>query len=164
MKRNHIERILGYPNYAIVTGNPYDCKIYVRKNNTWIRIMSNEERPRMTLTKNKKQKRLPIYGWIYRQYYGEIPPNYDIHHVNGDHDYNDISNLKMLSSSEHSTLHGKTRNSKRVFQKKNGKFIASYSSSREAAKQSGISQRYISEYINGKRDYAGGYEWEYIEQ
>lgn len=41
--------------------------------------------------------------WAY--YYGKIPKGYDIHHRDLDKDNNDISNLQMLTNSEHRKLH-----------------------------------------------------------
>jgi len=50
------------------------------------------------------------YRKIYEEHYGEIPKDslgrsYDIHHIDGDHTNNDISNLMALSIEEHYKLH-----------------------------------------------------------
>lgn len=50
------------------------------------------------------------YIKIYKQNYGEIPRDsqgrsYDIHHIDGDHTNNDISNLVALSIEDHYNLH-----------------------------------------------------------
>lgn len=48
--------------------------------------------------------RLHRYVWEY--YNGTIPQGYDIHHIDLNKDNNDISNLKLISKSEHMKLHG----------------------------------------------------------
>ena len=39
-------------------------------------------------------------------YNGEIPENYDIHHINGNKTDNCLENLQILPKSEHTKLHG----------------------------------------------------------
>jgi hypothetical protein len=51
-----------------------------------------------------------IYRKIYEQHYGPIPkdPNgrsMDIHHIDGNHSNNDISNLKLVTVQEHYDIH-----------------------------------------------------------
>ena len=51
-----------------------------------------------------------IYRKIYEQHFGPIPkePNgrtYEIHHIDGDHDNNDPSNLKAVTIQEHYDIH-----------------------------------------------------------
>lgn len=50
------------------------------------------------------------YRRIYEKYYGSIPKDsdgrsYDIHHIDGDHTNNDISNLKAVTIQEHYDIH-----------------------------------------------------------
>jgi len=43
----------------------------------------------------------------YWQHTGTIPPEgYEIHHINGNHRDNNISNLKLVTKEEHRKLHG----------------------------------------------------------
>ena len=51
-----------------------------------------------------------IYRRIYEQHYGPIPIDeqgrtYEIHHIDGNHSNNDISNLKCVSIREHYDIH-----------------------------------------------------------
>jgi hypothetical protein len=51
-----------------------------------------------------------VYRKIWEQYYGEIPKDengksYDIHHIDGNRNNNDISNLKAVSIKEHYEIH-----------------------------------------------------------
>jgi HNH endonuclease len=51
-----------------------------------------------------------IYRKIYEQHYGPIPKDeqgrtYEIHHIDGNHNNNDINNLKCVSIQEHYDIH-----------------------------------------------------------
>lgn len=51
-----------------------------------------------------------IYRKIWESYYGPIPTDsngrsYEIHHIDGNRNNNDISNLKCLSIKEHYNVH-----------------------------------------------------------
>ena len=47
---------------------------------------------------------------VYRSYFGEIPKDvngrsYEVHHIDGNHKNNDISNLKLVTIEEHYAIH-----------------------------------------------------------
>jgi len=47
---------------------------------------------------------------IYKKYFGEIPKDannrsYEVHHIDGNHENNDISNLKLVTIEEHYAIH-----------------------------------------------------------
>ena len=44
---------------------------------------------------------------VYEDFYGEIPEGYQVHHIDRDKDNNSISNLQLLSNSEHQKIHYK---------------------------------------------------------
>ena len=53
---------------------------------------------------------MTIYRKIYEQHYGPIPKDeegrtYDVHHIDGDHNNNEPSNLKAVSLQEHYNIH-----------------------------------------------------------
>jgi len=43
---------------------------------------------------------------VWKQHYGEKPYGYHIHHIDGNKDNNDISNLECLSPDDHAKRHG----------------------------------------------------------
>ena len=47
-----------------------------------------------------------MHRYVYEYYNGEIPKNYDIHHIDENKDNNDISNLQLMQSNEHKKYHG----------------------------------------------------------
>ena len=52
------------------------------------------------------RKRMHIYVWEY--YNGKIPKGYEVHHKDFDRSNNDISNLQLLTRSEHRKLHSES--------------------------------------------------------
>lgn len=52
---------------------------------------------------NGKRYRLHVYVWTY--YNCEVPNGYQVHHIDGNKDNNDISNLKLLNNREHQKYH-----------------------------------------------------------
>lgn len=50
-----------------------------------------------------------LHRAIWTYYYGEIPAGYDVHHIDGDKDNNDISNLTIMTKSDHLRLHAHLR-------------------------------------------------------
>lgn len=51
----------------------------------------------------KTRKRLHRY--VYEYHNGEIPDGYEVHHIDGDTDNNDISNLALVTKEEHKRIH-----------------------------------------------------------
>lgn len=66
-------------------------------------------------SRNKKSKRLHVYIW--EKYNGKVPDGYQVHHIDGDKLNNDISNLKLMSQSEHMSFHNNTDDKKKMFRK-----------------------------------------------
>ena len=50
-------------------------------------------------------KETKIHRKIYIKEYGSIPEGYEIHHIDGNHFNNEISNLKAVSKQEHYDIH-----------------------------------------------------------
>lgn len=48
---------------------------------------------------------------VYEDFYGEIPDGYQVHHIDKNKDNNLISNLQLLSDSDHSKIHYKDNTS-----------------------------------------------------
>lgn len=63
-------------------------------------------------------ERMHRYVWQY--YHGKIPEGYDVHHIDHNVDNNDISNLELLSKSEHHKRHAAEMSSElKAFYRKN---------------------------------------------
>jgi hypothetical protein len=48
---------------------------------------------------------MSIYRRLYEQAHGPIPPGYHIHHKDGNHSNNDLSNLVAITAKEHYDIH-----------------------------------------------------------
>lgn len=53
----------------------------------------------------KTLKRLHVYVW--EKYNGPVPSGYQVHHIDGNTDNNEIENLRLMSQIEHHSMHGK---------------------------------------------------------
>lgn len=53
------------------------------------------------------QIRVKQHRWVWGNENGKIPEGYDIHHVDGNRQNNEISNLEMIQHSEHTCLTNK---------------------------------------------------------
>ena len=51
-----------------------------------------------------KRKRLHVYVWEKEN--GKVPKNFHVHHIDGNKDNNDISNLTLMARSVHEKYHG----------------------------------------------------------
>ena len=49
--------------------------------------------------------RITEHRWVWEQAYGPIPDGYVVHHVDGNRQNNDLSNLTLMTPSDHSQLH-----------------------------------------------------------
>lgn len=49
--------------------------------------------------------RMRIHRYVWEYYNGKIPDGYHVHHIDGDKSNNDISNLRLLTVSDHIKLH-----------------------------------------------------------
>lgn len=59
-------------------------------------------------TKNAERKNAKqLHRAVWEYYNGEIPKGYHIHHIDGNVDNNDISNLECISAREHLSMHAK---------------------------------------------------------
>ena len=54
---------------------------------------------------NGKRYTVILHRYLYEKFIGQIPKGFHIHHKDFDKDNNDISNLQLLSNSEHIHLH-----------------------------------------------------------
>lgn len=50
-----------------------------------------------------------LHRVVWEYYNGEIPSNYHVHHIDGNKDNNDISNLELIDSHEHLSYHSKKK-------------------------------------------------------
>lgn len=62
------------------------------------------------ITIGNKRITLRLQRVVWEFYNGAIPENCHIHHIDGNKQNNDISNLKLVSASEHAKIHSKKAN------------------------------------------------------
>ena len=70
----------------------------------WHRYGNGYYEYRGTRSKDRKD-RDRLHRAVYKNHFGEIPDGLDVHHIDGDKANNDISNLELLSRSDHLRHH-----------------------------------------------------------
>lgn len=88
-----------------------------------------------------------------------------VHHIDGNKRNNSPDNLQIMTRAEHARVHcNEIDKSKPVIQNtKNGEFIKTWKSAREAAKQLGLYPGNISKCCNGVLKTTGGFRWKFAE-
>lgn len=121
----------------------------------------------VNLSKDSKTKQYRIHRLV-AQAFIPNPNNYNIvNHKDEIPSNNEVSNLEWCTQ-KYNTNYGtaQQRRAKKLSRPvlqftKLSEFVAEYPSAREAEIQTGINVSNISECCNGKRNYAGGYIWQY---
>ena len=173
-----IQKIKGFSRYELDMTDFFDVKVFsLNYNHTGRRQQlkpSNYNNHLMLCLRNDEGKPIimRLHQLVWRQFNGEIPKGYAVHHMNFNPSDNRPENLVLLSCSEHSKLHSKVLNNEGKFGEmkkkclqfdKTGVFIAEYSSTQEASRVTGIPQGRICSCCNHKpgRNSAGGFIWIY---
>lgn len=123
-----------------------------------------------------------VHRLVYMTFVGNIPNGFVVHHKDGNHLNNELSNLEVMEKGKHTSNHmmgrqhtlGKKR-SKEAIESHRAKvskpvaqytlddvLIKTYPSTKEAERQTGIDSGSISRCCNGVLHKSGGYHWKYI--
>lgn len=170
--------IKDFPNYYITdTGDVYSRDLHGYSGR--IKKLKPEYKrgyTSVTLCYNGKHIHKQIHRLVAEAFLSNPENKPQVNHKNGIRDDNCVENLEFVTRSEnirHSfdVLHrkptwlGKTGkeypNSKIVLQIKDNKVIAEFYGTKDAYRKTHISYGSISECCNGKRNHAGGFNWEY---
>lgn len=178
-----LKEIKGFPGYLVdKTGNVYSKNYnHTGKIKKLKPTMQNTGYVRVALCKDDSIKYKLIHRLVAESFIPNPENKSEINHKNGIKTDNRVENLEWATRSENQkhayqilkayhapapllNKFGKDNpKSKIVLQISNGKIIASFYGGTEAQRKTGISQSNISECCNGKRLYAGGYQWKYKE-
>lgn len=134
-------------------------------------------------------KRIDEHRRIMQEYLGrELTFDEIVHHKDGDKSNNELSNLQLMTRSEHSRMHNLENKSyehmlKEEFNKnkserflnhksiskrvgrysREGELLQEYLSTKDAERKDGYNNAHISSCCNGKRKTHGGFIWRYLE-
>lgn len=112
---NLVQTIKGFSRYELDMTDFFDVKVFsLNYRSTGRRqqlVPGNHENHLLFKILNDEGKYVVIYihQLVWRQFYGEIPKGYAVHHVNFNPNDNRPENLVLLSHSEHAKLHNKLR-------------------------------------------------------
>ena len=87
-------------------------KIVIFNGETYIRSPKSKYYFKYTTRNEERKGTRQLHRAVWEYYNGEIPPGYQVHHVDGDIDNNDISNLECLPTREHLSRHAKENGKK----------------------------------------------------
>ena len=105
---------------------------------------------RVTLSKSGKTKRFLIHRLVYESYYGKIPKNLQVHHIDENKLNNSIDNLMLVTQHENNHLSRESLGYKLT--KKDVDFIrGSNMTTREISDKYGINQRHALRIIKNER-------------
>ena len=126
----------------------------------------------VVLCRNGKSKICSVHRLVMKAFVGPCPDGMEVNHKNGIKSDNSFSNLEYITKSENhlhayrtglnisSEDRGIPKKSVNQFMK-DGRFVKTYKSVREAARQLGIWNQNISKCCNRKLKSAGGYCWKF---
>lgn len=159
------KEIESYPCYQVSNLG----RIRSRKFGTKVLKPGGGKSPHVALFKNKQRKYFMVSGLVADAF---LPPRPDgglLYHIDGNSKNNAAANLQYKSRGDivRQTYKGgklhrhNTEKARAVEQYQGGRFIAKYSSVRQASRETGISHTNIVLTCQGRQKTAGGYKWQY---
>lgn len=121
----------------------------------------------VVLSKDSITKSYSVHRLVYSAFFGEIPFDKEINHIDEDTTNNKLENLNLLSHKSNlnwgSAKERLSENKKKPVKQfsVNGELIKSFQSTVSASSETGISQGNISSCCLGKLKTAGGFIWKY---
>lgn len=124
---------------------------------------------RVTLTMGGKSKHFGVHRLVAMAYINNPKAAPEVNHKDGNKENNDVSNLEWVTTREniqHAIKLGLRENRpghshRGVVKIFNGEAIATFKSTREAARKTGVNQARIVICCRGNGKSAGGFQWEY---
>jgi len=94
----NLKKIKNYPNYSLDLNNN---QVYSHNQNKYLKPkIETDGYIRIGLYKNNKQKVFRFHRLVYEAYYGEIPENLCIDHIDNNKQNNHIDNLRLATNNE----------------------------------------------------------------
>ena len=153
----HWKKIPGYENYWI-----NDCGTVVNeKSRKILRPTMRNGYFRVGLQKNSQANKLSVHRLVYETFVGEIPPGYEVDHINGVRDDNSYKNLRLVTRSENmynAMANGHSGQVPVLQFTMDGDFIQEFPTIQAAADAVGVTHAAIRSALNhGGR--SGGFRW-----
>ena len=115
---------------------------------------------RVYLCKDGQRKMLLVHRIVADTFISKPQGLDTVNHKDEDKTNNTVSNLEWMSRADN--IRYSANKSVQMLDKKTGELLATFPSTNEAGRVTGITQQHISSCCNGKRKSAGGYVWRYI--
>ena len=165
-----------FPNYEISTKGNIRTKEYcdgrnhIRQSKLLNKQINNVGYEYVILSNETvKHKTLTVHRLMARAFLNDYFDTLDVNHINGIKTDNRIENLEMTTHSENIKKRYETGNDGNNYKAVNqydldGNYIATYKSSYEAEKITGIGRTCIGGCCRKERHTAGGYVWKFVEE
>ena len=115
---------------------------------------------RVYLCKDGQRKMLLVHRIVADTFISKPQGLDTVNHKDEDKTNNTVSNLEWMSRADN--IRYSANKSVQMLDKKTGELLATFPSTNEAERVTGINHSHISLCCNGKRKSAGGYVWRYI--
>lgn len=144
-----LKRILGFDAYAVNENG----EVFSQRGKTLCQWKDNMGYMQVVLYKNNKRHYKRVHRLVYEAFYGKIPDNLYINHIDSKKDNNKLSNLELMTNSENikhfHDNHKQKRYNVSVYRKEDNSLVGTYDTLRCLCDDLNLNRKTVTSIING---------------